>query len=114
MAQKREFYGAEDGDSWVYDAANDRWGPGSTMAGTYAYDAVAAGGTITVPAGARFISYHAFAKTGDGTVTFAGGEAIPIAEGTGVDKDLRELRKTGPFDVVFSASVEGFVDWVVP
>ena len=84
----------------------DRIGTG----GEYQYKA-GVSGTVTIPAGARILSWTAFAVAAGGTITIAGGDSIPVPpNGFVIGGALEPV--TSSINFVFTATSGYFIEYV--
>lgn len=80
--------------------------------GTPALAAGVNGGTVSIPAGARLLAVSVTAVDLDGTFTVDSQPAITCRNDRSIDWAPRAAW-LGPFDIVFSGSLDYVVEWTV-
>lgn len=87
------------------------------LLGTPGYESGTAGATVNVPARGAVLTVSGYANGADGTITIDGGDPITVRSGAGYDESfLGSLTAgaDGTMPIVFSASMDYYVSWVIP
>lgn len=86
------------------------------LVGSYGYSAGTGGGTVNVPAEATVLQISGYASGADGTITIGGGDTITVRDGGAWNEVPPQgaLQAGAGLAVVFGASMDYCVSWVVP